>query len=57
VLLGRDLRDRLDAQPGEIGQNLVVLRRVGAVGRPQRAVVVQGIELFLARCPVGVEQG
>jgi hypothetical protein len=54
--MGVDLIDRADAQRRQIGLHLVVVRLIGAIGRPQRAVVVQGIELALAGRPTGVEQ-
>jgi hypothetical protein len=53
---GIDLVDGVDAEPGQLGEDLVVGRRIGAVGRPQRAVVGQALELLLARAPIGIEQ-
>jgi hypothetical protein len=56
IAVGAQLIDRLDAVSVQGSQNGAVLRRIGAVGRPQRAALVQGSELLLARPPIGIQQ-
>ena len=53
---GVDLVDGPDPERRQVGQDLVVFCLVGTVGRPQRAAVVEGLEVALARPPALGEQ-
>ena len=54
VLRGGAFGKQRETHIGQLGARLLVGRRIGAVGRPQRVVGVQRFQLRLSRAPVGL---